>query len=263
MQFPQWFRITGGVLFATGALVASAGAQTAGVGDPGPVRMSRQQLQELLDSHQQSAGSSAYSTVLRTRAHSEAELIRQRLEEGDFQVGDRIELSVEGEDSLSNTFTVTDQRTILLHAVGHVPLNGVLRSELEDHLTKQLARFIRNPKVSAQSRIRVTVVGGVEKPGFYVVAPEALITDILMEAGGVTADAILTELEITRRERQVISPEALTVAIQQGRTLDQLNMRAGDVINVAEHGKKRSFFGVFTVAASTALTLLLLATQIR
>src|SRR5712692_3561181 len=39
-------------------------------------------------------------------AHAEAALIRSRLDGGDFQMGDRILLKVEGERQLSDTFTV-------------------------------------------------------------------------------------------------------------------------------------------------------------
>jgi protein involved in polysaccharide export with SLBB domain len=259
-QLRAMVRTAAWVVFLGAVLVMPLAGQTP---DPNQSRMTREQLQALLGSHEQSAGSSAYSNVMRARARTEVDLIKQRLEEGDFQVGDRIILAVEGEDSISNTYVVTDQRTILLPTLGHVPLDGVLRSELEDYLTTYISRYIRNPRVSAHSQIRLTVTGGVENPGFFVVPPEALVTDVLMQAGGVTSDAILTEIEIKRRDRQVISPEALTIAIQQGRTLDQLNMRAGDVIEVSQASSKRNFFSLFTVVTSTALTLALIVTQLR
>ena len=66
----------------------------------------RADLQDQLNRLELAASSPAYSLTLRQQARFEAELVRRRLDEGDFQVGDRILLSVENEPVLSDTFTV-------------------------------------------------------------------------------------------------------------------------------------------------------------
>src|SRR6266566_4950303 len=59
----------------------------------------------------------------------EAAAIGARLARGDFRVGDRILLSVQGEKELSDTFTVGLGGQLTLPLIGNVPLEGVLRSE--------------------------------------------------------------------------------------------------------------------------------------
>jgi hypothetical protein len=203
--------------------------------DPAQLHMTRAELQTLLQNFEQASGSDAYSQDLRRRARSEAALVRARLDEGDFQVGDQVALLVEGEQALSNVFIVQQGRTLTLPLLGEIPLAGVLRSELEDHLAGQLGRFIHEPRVRAQSLIRISVTGSVGKPGFYVVPTEQVLTDALMAAGGPSPASDLKKIAIERGDRRIWEGHLLQQAITEGRTFDQLNLRAGDRIVVPYH----------------------------
>lgn len=200
--------------------------------DPARTLVSRQSLQDLLARFDQAAQSQAYSPELRNRARYEASLIRSRLRQGDFQVGDRIWLLVEGEQQLSDTHTVDPGRVLTLPVIGTLSLEGVLRSELESHLGREIGRFIRDPVVHARSLIRVSMFGEVARPGFYVVPTEILLTDALMLAGGPTRQAKLTDIWVERTGERIWGGEPLQKGIIEGRTLDQLNLRAGDRIHV-------------------------------
>src|SRR5438105_3922021 len=61
-----------------------------------------------------------------------AALIRARLENGDFQAGDRIFIRVEGDSILTDTVTVVEGLQLPIRGLGSIPLHGVLRSELKD-----------------------------------------------------------------------------------------------------------------------------------
>jgi protein involved in polysaccharide export with SLBB domain len=231
------------------ALAAAAlivfGAGTAAAQQPadstaGGVQVTRQALEELLRQLQQSAQSSAYSSSLRARSRFEASLMAERLEQGDFQVGDRINLSVDNEPTLSDTFTVAPGRVINLPGVGSIPLSGVLRSELTDYLTRRIGQFVRNPVVHTKSLIRVSVLGGVGKPGYYTVPTQALVSDVLMQAGGPVPSAKLLNTRIERGKETLWGGEQLQQAIAQGRTLDGLSLQAGDRIVVPEKGDAQS-----------------------
>src|SRR5207247_10144998 len=110
-------------------------------------------------------------------------VIRSRSAHGDFQSGDRIFLRVEGEQQLSDTFTVRPGPAVVLPEVGAVPLDGVLRSELQGRLQQQLARVLRHPIVQARSLFRVLVEGNVAKAGFYAVPPALPLADLVTRAG--------------------------------------------------------------------------------
>ncbi len=182
------------------------------------------------------ASSPAYSVTLRQQARFEAELVRRRLDEGDFQVGDRILLSVENEPALSDTFTVDPGRLLTLPTIGDVSLTGVLRSELKSHLDVQISQFLREPIVRARSLIRISVLGGVGQPGFYTVPGEMLLTGAIMLAGGPSPEARIEDIRVERGTQRIWEAGAHQEAIAEGQTLDQLGIRAGDRIFVPPPG---------------------------
>ncbi|MBI4422016.1 MAG: SLBB domain-containing protein [Gemmatimonadetes bacterium] len=162
------------------------------------------------------------------------ERVRARLEAGDFRPGDQIRLSVQAESTLSDTFTVGPDLSVQLPppTVGTLPLKGVLRSELEPHVTSYIARFLRDPVVRAWPLLRVSVQGEVVHAGFYGVPAAAVLSDALMAAGGTTPMADMQKLRIVRDGQSIWEGPALRQAIAQGLTLDAASLRDGDQILV-------------------------------
>jgi protein involved in polysaccharide export with SLBB domain len=216
------------------ALPLAMNAQTI---DRTPVHVTRDSLTQLLTRLEQTANSSGYSGALRDRARQEAELVRQRLQQGDFQVGDRIYLRVERQEELTDTFTVAPGPVLILPTIREVPLTGLLRSELKPHIEQHLKRFLVDPVVDATALMRVWIEGAVTQPGIYMLPAETVLTDALMRAGGLTRDAKMSAIRIERGEQRIWEGEPLQKAITQGHTLDQLNLKAGDRIVVATGGR--------------------------
>ncbi len=218
------------VFVASALAFGAAGAAAAQI--PGAelsqVRATRQALQDLLVQLETASNSSVYSSQIRTQARAQANLVRRRLSEGDFQVGDRIMLRVEGETSLTDTFTVQAQREVVLPTVGAIPLGGVLRVELNDFLTQRLAQFIREPRVRAQALIRVAVIGAVARQGFYTVPVDVPVNEVLQIAGGLAVDAELDQFRIERGLERIYTGADLQRAVTEGRTLDAMSIQAGD-----------------------------------
>jgi protein involved in polysaccharide export with SLBB domain len=198
--------------------------------DPRGTELGRAELEELLDRLETAASSPGYSGRIREQAAREAAVVRTRLQEGDFQVGDRVILQVLGE--FADTVAVEPGRVITLPGMGPIPLAGVLRSELEEHLTRELATYLRDPVVEASSLIRIAVLGRVGQQGFYTMPASLLVEEALMLAGGPAPEADLDEAEILRGDRVIWEDDALQRAIVEGRTLDQLSLRAGDRIMI-------------------------------
>src|SRR5690606_11775882 len=123
-------------------------------------------------------------------------------------------------------------------------------SELEDHIREHLTRFYRDPVVRARALIRIEVFGEVTRPGFYVLAPETPVTDVLMLAGGMTREAEQRSIRVERGDQTIWGAEALRQAIIEARTLDQLSVRAGDRLVVPRQGSW-SFTEMLRLAAFT------------
>jgi len=159
-------------------------------------------------------------------------ILQDRLAEGDFHTGDGVALVVDGEAQLTDTFVVGASREITLPGVGVMPLRGVLYTEIEGYLTRRLEQFLRDPAVRARGLMRVLVTGAVPRPGFYLVSTDALLSETLTAAGGVTSDAKLRELRAERAGTRVLAGPEMQAALAQGRTLDQVSLRSGDELIV-------------------------------
>lgn len=223
-------------LMATLMLAAAAATAQEPLVDSRRAQATRRQLEAMAELYEKSAASSAYSAGLRSRARLEAERIRERLARGDFQVGDRVVLSVERETDLTSTFIVTDGPSLILPRIREISLSGVLRSELEDYLRAQIGRFVENPQVHAHPTIRVSIIGAVPQPGFYAAPSDALITEVVRLAGGPTPASQVDEIKIEREGRTLYSEAEIRQASFEGRTLDDLDIRPGDRIRVPQRG---------------------------
>lgn len=220
------------VLAAPGTAVR---AQEPGVTHPAGAHATREELRALLARVERVAASAGRDEAAGAEARRAAERIQARLREGDFRVGDPILLTIEGEDALSDTLTVTPGPALVVPGIGEVSLAGVLRSELVAHLAAELGRYLKDPVVDARPLIRLAVTGEVEGPGFYVLPAEAVLADVLMVAGGPTREAAIDRIRVERGDRRIWDAEAVQRLIAEGRTLEHLELRAGDRIVVPRH----------------------------
>ena len=163
---------------------------------------------------------------------------------GDVQVGDRILLQVEGDDSLTDTFTVEAGPALKLRAIGTVSLAGVRRADLESYLARE---YLRNPVVHAHVLVRVAILGEVEHPGFYAVPADLVLGDALMRAGGPTRDSRVERLRVERDRTVIWEGERLRRAIAEGKTLDQMGLKAGDQVVVPRRGDPETKFRVLAI----------------
>jgi protein involved in polysaccharide export with SLBB domain len=166
------------------------------------------------------------------------EMLRERLENGDFRPGDRVWLEVRAESALSDTFSVGPQRELRLPApvVGTLSLQGVLRSEIEPHVAQFLARFIHSPDVRVRPLIRIAVQGEVKGAGIHGMPADAVLADALMAAGGTTPEADLKKMRVEREGETILDGDELQRALSSGQTLEQAHLRDGDQIIV---GRRR------------------------
>ena len=86
--------------------------------------------------------------------------------------------------------------------------------------------------VRAKVLLRLAVFGEVSNPGFYVVPADAVFSEAIMTAGGVTRDAKFSRLRIERDQGPVWEGEALQQVIAQGLTVSEMKLRSGDRIIV-------------------------------
>ncbi|PYP00160.1 MAG: hypothetical protein DMD61_05125 [Gemmatimonadetes bacterium] len=219
-------------------------------------------LAQVLDSV---AASPSARSADRNRARPLAAQIRARLEAGDFQAGDRVVVRAPtgvgdayatpnapvrsaSDLGIADTFAVQFGPALVLPSIGEIPLRGVLRSELEDQVTRYVSRLVRDPEVHARALMRLSVQGEVARPGYYSVLPESPLADLVTAAGGYTTNAKLTDIKIQRGDATILEKERLRLLMAQGTTLDVAGIHPGDELVVPKR-KNTDILEGFRLAA--------------
>ena len=180
----------------------------------------------------------------------------KRAAQGDFDVGDQIQLQVEGDTVLSRSYSVAAGPVLPLPVVGAIPLTGVRRADIETYLTQQLGRYLKDPVVHARVLVRLAVLGEVTNPGFYAVPSAAVVTDALMAAGGPTKDAKFSGASIERDGKGLYVGSAFQDAVSRGMTIDAMGLHTGDRIVVPRRHDAESTVRIIGILAGVPLAIL-------
>lgn len=190
-----------------------------------------------------------------------AALIQYRLDHGDFHEGDRIVVKVQGAGGFTDTLIVRSGKRLQLPQMADLSLDAVLRSELSSKLTAYIGGYLRDPVVRATPLMRVGILGSVARPGYYYAPADLPLSDVLMLAGGPTANADLAKVSIRRRGQSIMDERNSRTALSEGRSMDMLNLQAGDEISVGE--QRRFNWAVIIPTLTGILGLLIAYTQIH
>ena len=185
--------------------------------------------------------------------------VAMRLANGDFQVGDKLLIEVLGDTTYSDTFAVRAGRVVVLPSMPPLSLAGVLRSESDSVFREFLGKYVRDPQIRVTPLIRMGVLGGVARPGYYDVPAQSLLSDVVMGAGGLGNFGDMKKTTIFRGKDEVLDPKAVNTAMTQGRTLDILNLQSGDNINVGATNPQATLNKVQIITAILAIPLLIVS----
>jgi protein involved in polysaccharide export with SLBB domain len=165
---------------------------------------------------------------------------------GEFQVGDQIVLTVDAPDSkasFSDTLRVRDGLVVTLKRFGDIPLQGVRRADAKEYMTKAVAKYIKNATVNATVLISVGIFGAVARPAYFPISTDMAFRDVISLAGfGPTADP--TKVVVKRQDKTVMSEKETREALASGKTVNDLPIRANDMLQVGE--KSHTNWGVIT-----------------
>ena len=115
--------------------------------------------------------------------------------------GDKLRVTVFGEDRLSGEYQIDNAGSLSLPLAGTIQGASLTKSELEEAITRELkSQYLRNPKVTVDV---VTfrpfyVLGEVQKPGEYPYRSGLNVLSAIAIAGGVTYRAHSSKVMIQR-----------------------------------------------------------------
>ncbi len=142
--------------------------------------------------------------------------------------GDKVKISVFGEDRLSGEFSIDSAGNVSLPLIGSTPLGGMTTAEAEAALRAKLSKeYVRNAKVTVEiSALRpFYIIGAVEKPGEYPYRPGMNVMMAIAIAGGNTYRASPSTIIIQRAGTNVESEHQIASTVP---------VNPGDLIRVPE-----------------------------
>ena len=176
--------------------------------------------------------------------------------------GDRLRMSVFKVEGYSAEVEILSDGTINLPRLNSVPVWGLTLDEAQKRITGLYSRYLRRPLVYldliAPRPVRITVVGEVQKPGFYSLTQDVkssslqaagaqqtnissagwpTLVDAVQKAGGITATANLSGVVLIRQEGRPESAKStfrfdfLSTLLGQAQTVNPLLMD-GDTVQV-------------------------------
>lgn len=190
---------------------------------------------------------------------ADVRVVQQRLANGDFNVGSRVLIEVQGDTIYSDTFTVRTGRVLQLPSLPPLSLEGVLRSESDSVIGTYLAKYLRNPEISVTPLMRLGILGGVVTPGYYDVPSQTLLSDLVMSAGGLSPTGDMKRTKIFRGNDEVMDPKATNLAIANGATLDLMNLQSGDNVNIGIQNPQATLNKVQIITALLAIPLMIVS----
>ena len=145
-----------------------------------------------------------------------------------LRAGDAIRLIVPGEAALSDIYDVDPQGAVTLPLIGRMDVAKQSWQDVRSKLLAAYRRELREPGINVIPLRRVLVLGAVNKPGSYLLAPTVSLSGAIATASGAVADGSARRIRITRGDS--------TFLVSAGRDAEIADMpvQSGDQIFVLQ-----------------------------
>ena len=180
-----------------------------------------------------------------------------------LDIGDQITVSVPDFPEFNSTGPVDPDGNFLVPILGRIPVLGLTLDEVQTKIRLELGRkYLREePEVIAvlttARPVQLTILGEVQRPGFYSIAPNTPLAQVLLAAGGGTPRADLRSIVVRRVlvDGTVLEEKLdLYTPLIKGERLPDMRLQGGDAVIVSklEVGQETGYNR--TLVARTTLT---------
>jgi protein involved in polysaccharide export with SLBB domain len=145
-----------------------------------------------------------------------------------LDAGDRLRITVFGQDGLTNSYTVDAAGNVTMPLIGTVPARGLTPEQLNISVTERLKQgYIREPKVAIEVEAYrpFFIHGEVANPGQYAYVANMTVENAIAIAGGFSPRADRSKVAVTRTAGGLTNRAAVGLAYP---------LRPGDTIRVGE-----------------------------
>ncbi len=190
-------------------------------------------------------------------ARTEAVSIGQARAVGDavLRPGDHLKITVLSDDKdLTGEFEVAPDGTLKHPLYNQVKVAGVPVTSLKGQIVSFLRKFQKEPQVEVEPLFEVTIVGEVNKPGAFFLAPETTVQKAVENAsGGTTSRADLGAVSLLRDGR------ITSVRLAENYPSDNMpTIQSGDRISVGAQQNTMANLTPFVGVAASLVSLAVL-----
>jgi len=142
--------------------------------------------------------------------------------------GEAIRISAYPDTSafVNGFYTIDGEGRIYLPIIGKMDVSGMSEKAFLDTLKAQYISYLRYPNLQVRHLVRVSLLGGFQRPGLYYIDPDNSIWDAVYQTGGTTREDGLKRMK-WERDRQIVA-EDIVPYYQSGQSLRAIGFQSGD-----------------------------------
>jgi protein involved in polysaccharide export with SLBB domain len=133
-------------------------------------------------------------------------------------------------------YPVDGQGRIYLPIIGKMYISDMTEQEFLDTLKKQYINYLRYPNLQVRHLIRISLLGGFQKPGLYYIDPDFSMWDAVYQTGGTTREDGLKRMR-WERDRLMVAEDIIPY-YQSGQSLSSIGFKSGDQLWTPVDAKK-------------------------
>ncbi|MDX1396146.1 MAG: polysaccharide biosynthesis/export family protein [Gemmatimonadota bacterium] len=148
--------------------------------------------------------------------------------EGALRPGDAVRVTVFQEPDLTGEYQVDQNGLVVFPLLGERDLVGVSADSVERLLTSEYRRYLEHPSIDVTALRRISILGGVRRPGLYFVDLTMSLNEALALAGGLASAGDLDDIRLLRRG------QTIQLNLEGGVPLSAMPILSGDEIFVGD-----------------------------
>ena len=148
-----------------------------------------------------------------------------------FKPGDGLAINTFPDTSsfLNNIFPIDDRGFAEFPIVGKVKVSAMTKKELENYLRDTFKGWLRNPNIYIKPVIRISLVGGFNRPGMYYIDPNSSLWEAVRKAGGHILEEGIYDMKWERNSDE--QKGDLTKYFETGISLRRMGFQSGDQLS--------------------------------
>ena len=152
-----------------------------------------------------------------------------------FKPGDGLFISTFPDTSsfLNKTFPIDDNGCVEFPIVGRIKIISMKKSEIITFIQKNFQQWIRSQNIYIKPMCRISILGGVARPGLYYFDYHSTFWSAIRNVGGPTHETGLKKMCWERNRKEVT--DNIIPYFEKGISLKNMGVKSGDQFSTPSH----------------------------